>query len=50
MYIKWSEDQHSCGQSRLYGGMYFLKHYILIPVGEELCTGVASLIVERATI
>ena len=46
-YTKWSEVQHTCGQSRLYGGMHFSK---AIPAGEELCTGVASLIVERANL
>jgi hypothetical protein len=44
-YTKWSEVQHACGQSRFYGGMHFSK---AVPAGEELCTGVASLIVKRA--
>ena len=46
-YTKWSEVQHSCGQSRLYGGMHFST---AVPAGEELCSGVASLIVERANL
>ena len=47
MYTKWSEVQHACGQSRLYGGMHFSK---AVPAGEELCTGVASLIVDRVSL
>ena len=45
VYTKWSDIQSVCGQSRLYGGMHFSK---AIPAGEELCTGVASLVVNRA--
>merc|ERR1711982_153906 len=45
VYNTWSEVQHVCGQSRLYGGMHFSK---AVKAGEDLCTGVASLIVSRA--
>ena len=44
-YSNWSDIQRACGQSRLYGGMHFSK---AVPAGEELCTGIASLIVNRA--
>lgn len=44
-YSTWSEVQEACGQSRLYGGMHFSK---AIPAGEELCSGLSSLIVGRA--
>lgn len=46
-YNKWSEIQHICGQSRLYGGMHFSK---AIPAGEELCTGLAEMVVKRANL
>jgi len=45
VYTKWSDIQKACSQSRLYGGMHFSK---AVPAGEELCTGVASLITKRA--
>ena len=44
-FFKWSEIQEVCGQSRLHGGMHFSK---AVPAGEELCTGVSSLIVKKA--
>ena len=44
-YTSWSEIQHVCGQSRINGGMHFSK---AIPAGEELCSGVANLVVKRA--
>ena len=44
-YNAWSEIQHACGESRLHGGMHFSK---AIPAGEELCTGLASHVVDRA--
>lgn len=47
VYSTWSEVQHTCGQSRLNGGMHFSK---AIPAGEELCTGLAYLIVGRANL
>lgn len=40
-----SDVQQACGQSRLCGGMHFSK---AIPVGEQLCSGVAALVVNRA--
>lgn len=46
-YNKWSEIQHVCGQSRLYGGMHFSK---AISAGEELCTGLAEMVVKRANL
>jgi hypothetical protein len=45
VYTKWSEIQHACGMSRLNGGMHFSK---VVPAGEELCTGLASVVVNRA--
>ena len=45
VYSTWSEDQHLCGQRRLYGGIHFSK---AVSAGEDLCTGIASLIVDRA--
>ncbi len=44
-YTAWSEVQDACGESRLYGGMHFSK---AVPGGRELCTGLASHIVNRA--
>ena len=44
-YSNWSDIQRACGQSRLHGGMHFSK---AVPAGEELCTGIASLIVNKA--
>lgn len=44
-YDKWSKVQNICGVSRLYGGMHFSK---AVPAGEELCTGLADLVVHRA--
>lgn len=41
-YNAWSEIQHACGESRLHGGMHFSK---AVPAGEELCTGLASHVV-----
>jgi hypothetical protein len=45
VYTKWSDIQHACGMSRLHGGMHFSK---AVPAGEELCTGLASMVVNRA--
>jgi hypothetical protein len=45
VYTKWSEIQDACGMSRLHGGMHFSKS---VPAGQELCTGVASVVVNRA--
>jgi hypothetical protein len=45
VYNKWSEIQHDCGMSPLHGGMYFSK---ALPAGEELCTGLAFVVVNRA--
>ena len=45
IYEKWSDVQDACGTSRLYGGMHFSK---AVPAGEQLCTGVADLVVTRA--
>jgi len=45
VYKTWSEVQHFCGESRLHGGMHFSK---AVKAGEDLCTDVASLIVNRA--
>jgi hypothetical protein len=44
VYTKWSDIQSACGQSRLHGGMHFS---MAISAGEDLCTGVVSLIVSR---
>ena len=44
-YSNWSDIQRACGQSRLHGGMHFSK---AVPAGEELCSGIASLIVNKA--
>ena len=44
-----SEIQNSCSQFRLYGGMHF-STAIPAAAGVDLCTGVASLIVDRANL
>jgi len=44
-YNKWSTIQEECGLSRLHGGMHFSK---AVPDGQELCSGVAALIIDRA--
>ena len=44
-YSTWSDIQRACGQSRLHGGMHFSK---AVPAGEELCSGIASLVVNKA--
>ena len=45
VYKTWSEVQRICGESRLHGGMHFSK---AVKAGEDLCTDVASFIVNRA--
>lgn len=45
VYNAWSEVAQVCGGSRVNGGMHFSQ---AVPAGEQLCTGVASLVVDKA--
>jgi len=40
----WSDIQHTCGISRLNGGMHFSK---AVPDSEKLCSGIAALVIDR---
>lgn len=46
-YHTWSSTNEACGQSRMNGGMHFSQ---AVPAGEELCSGLASLVVNKANL